>query len=128
MDLGEFQLCLKTSDIEKSIDFYSRLDFSVIEDSRAEGWAVLKHNNLILALYQGHIERNLINFRGGDIPVIVADAKEAGLSFTADALESPDGSTSAELIDPDGNRIFFNTFPFERERYLETGSVIDLSE
>lgn len=37
----------------------------------------------------------------------------------------PDGSWNATVYDPDGNAVFFNTFPQEREQYLETGTLLD---
>ena len=40
------------------------------------------------------------------------------------AQQHPNGSWSAELLDPDGNVIFLNTYPDERERYLRAGTVI----
>jgi catechol 2,3-dioxygenase-like lactoylglutathione lyase family enzyme len=125
MDLGEHYPCLKVEDLQRSIEFYLKLNFRLIEDHRAENWAVLQHNNMALCLYQGHIERNLINFRGGDIEAIHSEASARGLEFSKPAERHPDGSWSAELRDPDGNVIYFNTFPEERERYLRTGRLID---
>lgn len=125
MDLGEYYPCLKVADLAKSIDFYQRLGFVMLDDQRVEGWALLRNNNMLMALYQGHIERNLINFRGGDIAAIAQEAATRGLPFDTPATEHPDGSWSGELIDPDGNRIFFNTFPVEREMYLQRGTLVD---
>lgn len=124
IDLGEYHHCLKVQDLGQSITFYQTLGFAIVEEHSDEGWAVLNHNNMVLALYQGHIERNLINFRGGDIDEIAQNLAAHGLAFTMPATEHPDGSWSAELADPDGNRIFFNTFPPERKQYLKTGKLI----
>lgn len=125
MDLGEHYPCLNVRDLERSIAFYEKLDFRIIEDHRAESWAVLQHNNMVLCLYQGHLERNLINFRGGDVEAIQKEATGRGLAFAQPARRHDDGSWSAEIRDPDGNCIFFNTFPDERERYVRTGKLID---
>ena len=65
MDLGEHYPCLNVHDLARSIEFYEKLDFKLIQDHRSENWAVLQHNNMALCLYQGHIDMNLINFRGG---------------------------------------------------------------
>lgn len=65
MDLGEHFPCLDVRDLEQSIAFYEKLGFELVEDHRSESWAVLQHNNMVLCLYQGHIDTNLINFRGG---------------------------------------------------------------
>ena len=125
MDLGDFFPCLNVQDLAKSIAFYEKLDFKVIEDHRAENWAVLRHNNMVLCLFQGHIERNLINFRGGDVEAIHQEATARGLQFAKGAHLEEDGSWSAELEDPDGNCIYFNTAPQEREQYLQAGTLID---
>jgi hypothetical protein len=92
------------------LEFYQKLDFKIIEDRQPENRAVLQHNNMVLCIYQGHIENNLINFRGGDIDAIHKEAAARGLRFSKPAKKHPDGSWSAEVVDPDGNVIFFNTF------------------
>jgi len=125
MDLGEHFPCLNVKNLQQSIVFYQKLDFRIIEDHTEENWAVLQHNNMALCLYQGHIDKNLINFRGGDIDAICKQATERGLSFDKPAAIHPDGSTNATIFDPDGNCIFFNTFPEERDEYVRTGKLID---
>ena len=85
MDLGEHFPCLNVKDLERSIEFYQKLDFKLIDDHRSENWAVLQHNNMALCLYQGHIENNLINFRGGDIEAIHNEATARGLRFSKPA-------------------------------------------
>jgi len=125
MDLGEHYPCLNVKDLTRSIEFYEKLDFVIIEDHSSENWAILQHNNMALCLYQGHIDENLINFRGGDIETIHKEAAARGLEFSKPALLHPDGSWSAEIRDPDGNSVFFNTFPDERERYVKAGRLID---
>lgn len=125
MDLGEYYPCLNVADLARSIDFYRSLDFKMVEDHSADGWAVMQHNNMALCLFQGHIDRNLINFRGGDVEAVHAEAKARGVEFASDAERHDDGSWSAELRDPDGNVIFLNTFPWEREKYLRDGKLID---
>ena len=125
MDLGEFYPCLNVRDLEASIQFYETIGFRLIEDGRAENWAVLQHNNMAVALYQGHIRENLINFRGGDIREIGEALADKGIEFSMPPTEHDDGSWNAEIRDPDGNAIFFNTFPAERARYLRDGKLID---
>ena len=125
MDLGEHYPCLDVQDLARSIEFYQKLDFTIIEDHRSENWAVLQHNNMVLSLFQGHIDENLINLRGGDIEAIAEELTARGIEFTMPARLHPDGSWNAEVRDPDGNSIFFNTFPEEREKYVRTGKLID---
>ena len=125
MDLGEHFPCLNVADLARSIAFYAKLDFAMVADHSPDNWAVMQHNNMVLCLYQGHIERNLINFRGGDIQEIEREVKARGLTFEKPAAQQADGSWSAELRDPDGNPVFFNTFPHERAQYLRDGTLID---
>jgi predicted lactoylglutathione lyase len=125
MDLGENYPCLSVKDLATSVEFYMKLDFTIIEDHRSENWCVLQHNNMALCLYQGHITENLINFRGGDIAALYKEASARGLEFEKAAVLHPDGSWNATLRDPDGNCIFFNTFPDEREKYVRKGKLIE---
>ena len=125
MDLGENYPCLNVQDLTRSIEFYLKLDFKIIEDHRSENWCVLQHNNMALSLYQGYIDENLINFRGGDIEAIYKEAAARGLEFEKPADIHPDGSMNATIRDPDGNCIFFNTFPEERDEYIRNGKLID---
>jgi catechol 2,3-dioxygenase-like lactoylglutathione lyase family enzyme len=125
MDLGEHFPCLNVKDLAASIAFYEKLDFELIGDHRADAWAIMQHNNMVLCLFQGHIDENLINFRGGDIEAISDELEARGIELAMPAELHPDGSWSAEVRDPDGNSIFFNTFPDEREQYERTGRLID---
>ena len=125
MDLGEYYPCLNVEDLLVSLEFYEKLGFGIVEDHRQDGWMVLQHNNMALCLFQGHIAQNLINFRGGDIPSIAQEARDRGLKLSKSEAREQDGSWSAEIIDPDGNVIYFNTFPDESKRYRATGRLID---
>ena len=115
MDLGRFELCLKVKDLQRSIDFYSKLGFRLVSSNLDSGWATLEYRNLVIALYQGHINQNLLNFRGGDVYAIAAELQEKGLKFKSDARIEQDGSAGAIIEDPDGNVIYFNTSPEEVE-------------
>ncbi len=106
-------MCLNVVDLERSLEFYEKLGFSEVEVDLDEGWAVLEHANLLLALYKDHIKENMINFRGGDVSKIARELKARGLSLTEDAHVEEDGSTGATVKDPDGNIIYFNTHPGE---------------
>ncbi len=125
LDLGEYYPCLDVKDLKKSIDFYTKLGFKITEDHTKDNWAVVRHNNMVLCLFQGHIDNNVINFRGGDIEEIYEKATKRGLEFSKPAQIEHDDSWSAEIIDPDGNIIYFNTFDEEREKYVKTGHLID---
>lgn len=42
MDLGEHYPCLNVQDLQRSIEFYEKLDFRIIDDHRSQNWAVLQ--------------------------------------------------------------------------------------
>ena len=63
---------------------------------------------------------NIDNFEA-----IEKEVKANGIEFSKPATKHGDDSWSAEIIDPDGNVIFFNTYPSEREQYVKTGKLID---
>src|SRR5688500_16883893 len=107
MFLGNFELCLNVADVRRSLEFYETLGFERVGGNIADGWAILENNNCRLGLYAGHIESNLLNFRGGDVFAICEELKSRGLAFSQDAYREPDGSAGAFLKDPDGNVVYF---------------------
>lgn len=113
MNLGHARLCLKVADLAESLAFYQGIAFEIVEHHPDEGWSVVRHNDLTISLYQGHIERNIVTFRGGDIPAIFAELTKRGVAATRPPTHNDDGSWSAEIQDPDGNVLFFNTYPGE---------------
>lgn len=114
---GWFVLCLNVADVQRSLGFYEKLGFTVIGGNQVIGWAALAHPSCELHLFQGHIDRNLLNFRGGDVLAIAAHLQQQGLEPVGGVQHEPDGSTGATFIDPDGVPVYLNTFPEEAERY-----------
>ena len=112
--LGSLVLCLNVADLAASCGFYGKLGFRQSGGSLAEGWAILGDGENELHLFQGHIEANTLNFRGGNVPEIAAGLKAQGLAMDSDAERESDGSDGAWIRDPDGNAIYFNTAPEER--------------
>jgi catechol 2,3-dioxygenase-like lactoylglutathione lyase family enzyme len=121
--LGNFELCLNVADVRRSLEFYETLGFKRVGGNIADGWAIIENSNCRVGLYEGHIDSNLLNFRGGDVFAIGAALKESGLEFTQDPYREADGSAGAILKDPDGNVIYFNTFPEEQVEFVEPGKV-----
>ncbi|MEE8640999.1 MAG: VOC family protein [bacterium] len=115
INMGKFFLCLKVRDVKRSLAFYRKMGLTQVGGTVEEGWAMLGYHNLCLGLYQGHIEQNLLNFRGGDVFAIAGELKARGFKLKKEAEREADGSDGAWLEDPDGNLIYFNTHPDERE-------------
>lgn len=113
--LGRFEYCLNVAELGRSLEFYRRLGFEMIGGVIDEGWVIIRHGDCTLGLFQGHIERNLLNFRGGDVFAIAEALRAAGLKLSKEAHPEEDGSAAAEIFDPDGNCIYFNTFPGEEQ-------------
>ena len=114
-DIGWLEVCLDVKDLKKSIEFYRKLGFWLSFGALEEGWVVMESDQVVIALYQGHIRKNLLNFRGGDIQNIADTLRERGIALKSDVEMEPDGSLGCTVEDPDGNIIFFNTHPDELE-------------
>jgi len=113
-DLGTCTVCFNVRDVRRSSEFYAKLGFRVTAGDLAENWLVMEHGNLRLGLFQGHIESNLLNFRGGDVFAIARQLEAQGLKLRTPAQVEPDSSAGATIADPDGNLIYFNTAPDEQ--------------
>ncbi len=113
LKLGRFEYCLNVADLSRSLGFYRKLGFEMIGGVLDEGWAIVRHGDCTLGLFQGHIATNLLNFRGGDVFAIAKELEARGLELSREPQIEDDGSAAAEIHDPDGNRIYFNTFPGE---------------
>jgi catechol 2,3-dioxygenase-like lactoylglutathione lyase family enzyme len=110
INLGRFEICLNVANINKSIEFYKKLGLTEIGGDQSKGWSILKHSNFILGLFMGHIDNNLLHFRGEDIFQLEKELMRMGLTSKIKAhIEECDNSPSMEFEDPDNNLIYFNT-------------------
>lgn len=117
MELGNFCLSLSVKDLAVSRDFYERLGFAVRAGDAAQGWLVLKGPSLVIGLFQGMFDGNILTFNPGwdgdaqnlasftDIRDIQRQMKAAGLTLTTEADETTSGPAHLILSDPDGNVI-----------------------
>ena len=107
-------LCLRVADLETSKRFYSHLGMRVI-DEVPEKRVVLQYGTFNLALMT-FLESNLLNLRGGDVfaahahltsefPELPGNPER----YTPEKYDSPCDGECSETVDPDGNRIFFDT-------------------
>lgn len=120
MDLGWLDVCLTVKDVRVSRDFYEKLGFRRVEGTDDEGWAVVVNGESRLGLYEpqhGDVENGFtLNFRGGNIGELVAAIQAEGLSLEGEPKPREDGSGSANLRDPDGYKIFFDSSPGETKK------------
>lgn len=113
MNLGWFELCLKVADIAAAFAFYQKLGFRHAGGTIGERCVVMQYQNCRIALYQGYLETNMLNFRGGNVVEIAQWLEERGISGKTAPSEDEEGNQSYLVQDPDGNRIYFVLDPHE---------------
>ncbi len=117
MQLGAFSLSLAVKDIHASKAFYERLGFAVFGGNIEQNWLILKHESVVIGLFQGMFEQNILTFNPGwdanaqplasftDVRELQRHLKAQGLEITAEADEQSNGPASFVINDPDGNTI-----------------------
>ncbi len=118
--LGNFSVSLAVKDIQKSRAFYEGLGFSAYHDSADQGWLILTNGSVIIGLFQGMFEGNILTFNPGwgemaqpiedftDVRDIQKDLKTKGYALESEVDETGTGPGSFILKDPDGNTIMFD--------------------
>lgn len=120
MQLGAFSVSLAVKDLATSRAFYEALGFSVTGGDATQNWLVLRNNDIVVGLFQGMFEGNLLTFNPGwdqhkqelasfqDVREVQAELDAKGIALTVRA--DPDGSGPAylQLADPDGNVILID--------------------
>jgi lactoylglutathione lyase len=117
MQLGAFSISLTVKDLQKSKAFYEGLGFSDMGGTGEEGWLILKNGEIVIGLFQGMFDKNMLTFNPGwdqsaqkldefqDIREMQKDLKGKGYAFASEADETSSGPASFVLIDPDGNPV-----------------------
>ncbi len=117
MKLGAFSISLAVQDIQASKAFYEKLGFTNFGGDVAQNWAILKNGDIVIGLFQGMFEKNMLTFNPGwdqnaqkvdgftDVRELQRALKAQGLTFMAEADETTTGPAHFMLADPDGNPI-----------------------
>jgi predicted enzyme related to lactoylglutathione lyase len=117
MQLGNFSISLTVKDIEASRQFYEKFGFKTFGGVQAQGWLILKNGNVVIGLFQGMFEKNMLTFNPGwdsnaqklpsftDVRELQRKLKAQGVTLLAEADESTTGPASFMAVDPDGNPI-----------------------
>ncbi|MEM9739577.1 MAG: VOC family protein [Pseudomonadota bacterium] len=120
MDFGTFSLSLAVNDLQASKAFYKKLGFETGSDTEAEGWLIMKNDSVVIGLFQGMFEKNIMTFNPGwsegftakadamDIREIQKKLKAEGLQLSVEADETTTGPAHLVLEDPDGNQIMLD--------------------
>ena len=111
MELGQFSLSLAVKDINQSYKFYQTLGFTPLDGcgSVDEKWLILKKDAVVIGLFEGMFDDNILTFNPADARAIQSDLERQNI-----AIEKPctgeKGATHFTVVDPDGNRLMFDQF------------------
>jgi lactoylglutathione lyase len=117
MQLGNFSVSLAVKNLEASRAFYEKLGFKTFGGDAAQGWLILKNGDVVIGLFQGMFEKNILTFNPGwdsnaqklpsftDVRELQRQLKAQGVQPVNEADESTTGPASFMAIDPDGNPI-----------------------
>ena len=120
MELGAFSVSLAVKDIGASRAFYERLGFRAFHGDAGQGWLMMKNGDVVIGLFQGMFERNILTFNPGwdqaaqpleaftDIREIQRRLRAAGVALVQEVDEATTGPASFMIVDPDGNQILFD--------------------
>lgn len=129
--LGFFSVCLRASDLQKTVDFYKAISFKPVGED-APGLRVSLEYQSHSLTFMSFLQDNLINFRGAhihrlkecmkevDIPVTLFEEfkSEERLMLDENGEPLPNNECgSFSISDPDGHELFFNTHREEREPF-----------
>jgi catechol 2,3-dioxygenase-like lactoylglutathione lyase family enzyme len=117
MDLGAFSVSLAVKDLAASRAFYEKLGFTAFHGEADQGWLMMKNGDVVIGLFQGMFERNILTFNPGwdqdaapvdpftDVRDLQRRLRDAGVHLDQEADESTTGAASFFVTDPDGNPI-----------------------
>jgi lactoylglutathione lyase len=120
MQLGNFSVSLAVKDIGVSKAFYEKFGFTVFAGDASQNWLILKNGCVIIGLFQGMFEKNMLTFNPGwddnanklssfaDVRDLQRQLKAQGVQLMSEADEKTTGPASFMAIDPDGNPILFD--------------------
>ncbi|MFD6912565.1 VOC family protein [Streptomyces virginiae] len=120
MDLGAFSVSLTVRDLDASRAFYEKVGFSAFGGNPEQGWLILKNGDVVIGLFVGMFEKNMLTFNPGwdssasaldsftDIRETQARLKARGVEFLTEVDESGSGPGSFLVVDPDGNPVLFD--------------------
>jgi len=117
MDLGQFSVSLPVKNMTKSVEFYQKLGFEIIDgghmnegfpDSGTTSWRILKSGNSVIGLFQGMFDDMIFTFNPKDVRSIQKELKANGISLLKEADESTSGPEHIIMTDPDGNQIMLD--------------------
>ena len=120
MQLGAFSVSLSVKDLAASRSFYEALGFSVTGGDASQNWLVLRNDGIVIGLFQGMFEGNLLTFNPGwdqhkqeladfqDVRELQAAIEGKGIELAVRTDPDGRGTGYVQLADPDGNVILID--------------------
>lgn len=120
MELGAFSISLAVKDLDSSRRFYEKLGFKIFAGNAAQNWLILKNGDVVIGLFQGMFEKNILTFNPGwdqnaqrlasftDVRQLQRQLKAQGVPLQTEADERTTGPASFVVVDPDGNSILID--------------------
>lgn len=117
MDLGQFSISLAVKNMDTSLDFYKKLGFEIIDgghmnkgfpDSENSSWRILKSDSVVVGLFHGMFENNIMTFNPKDVRSIQKELKKNNIALIKEADETTSGPEHIIMADPDGNQILID--------------------
>ena len=117
MQLGAFSISLAVKDLAASRAFYEKFGFQAFGGNQDENWLILKNGDVVIGLFQGMFEGNLLTFNPGwdqsanpveqftDVRELQRRLKAQGVALSPEADETTTGPGYFSAVDPDGNVI-----------------------
>jgi catechol 2,3-dioxygenase-like lactoylglutathione lyase family enzyme len=117
MQLGAFSVSLAVKDLAASRAFYEKFGFTAMGGDAAQGWVILRNGDVVIGLFQGMFEKNMLTFNPGwngdaqplaaftDVRELQRRLKAQGVTLATEADEATAGPAHFVAIDPDGNPI-----------------------
>ena len=117
MQLGAFSISLSVKDLAASRAFYEKFGFTTMGGDAPHGWLILKNGPIVIGLFQGMFEKNMLTFNPGwnqeagkldsftDVRELQRQLRTAGVTFMTEADETTSGPASFIAVDPDGNPV-----------------------
>ena len=131
LPLGFFSVCLRATQLKRTVDFYKALDFTPTGEDAPGLRVSLEYRSQSLT-FMSFLQDNLVNFRGAHIHRLKECMNETGIPVTLfeefkaeerlmlddEGNPLPDNECgSFSIEDLDGHEFFFNTHREEREPF-----------
>ena len=121
MKLGAFSMSLNVKDLATSRAFYETLGFETMGGDMSHNYLIMKNEQTLIGLFQGHIPSNTLTFNPGwdqnagevtgdwdDVRAIQDTLQKAGQELAATCDADGEGPAHIMVMDPDGNAILID--------------------